>query len=130
MAYKLNPFTGTLDITGSGGSTSRTTQTAADGTSISVNADTYNWTEQVNTQASGTLTINNPTGSLTAGQSLGYAIKSTNAQTFAWGTSFLGSSVNPLPTTQPGDSKEYDYAFKYSGILSKLIYTGMAGGFS
>jgi len=42
----------------------RRVYTQADGTTIDVNSDLYDGVLQVNTQGSGTLTINNPTGIL------------------------------------------------------------------
>jgi len=81
--------------------------TQADGTTIDVNTDSYDGVKQVNTQGSGTLTINNPTGTPTDQKGLIYRIKSTNSQTYSFGGQFKGGLI-ALPTTHSGSSK-YDY---------------------
>jgi len=79
-----------------------------DATSITINCDTTDIATQINTQATGTLTINNTTGSPVNGQKLILKIKSTNVQTFSWGTIFDGSTDLPLPGTSSGALK-WDY---------------------
>ena len=103
-------------------------QTASDGVSISVNADSYDTTNQTNTQAAGTLTLNNPTGSPTDWQSLCYAIKATNAQTMAYGNLFDGGTVG-LTATLTGGGKEDDLCFKYSALTSTWNETGAGFGY-
>lgn len=79
----------------------------ADGTSIDVDSDSYDMVSQVNTQGSGTLTINAPTGTPTNAQPLAYRIKSTNSQTYSFNATFKAGTT-ALPTTHAGSSK-FDY---------------------
>lgn len=91
----------------------------ADGTSITINADTTDLATQVNTQATGTLTINAPTGTPFNGQKLMLRLQSTNVQTFSWNAIFAGSTDLVLPTASTGSSK-YDYVgFIYNSTASK-----------
>lgn len=91
----------------------------ADGTSITINADTTDLATQANTQATGTLTINAPTGTPVNGQKLMLRLQSTNVQTFSWNAIFAGSTDQALPTASSGTSK-YDYVgFVYNSTASK-----------
>lgn len=91
----------------------------ADGTSITMNADTTDIATQANTQAVGTLTINAPTGTPANGQQLMLRLRSTNVQTFSWNSVFAGSSDVPLPTASSGATL-YDYmGFQYNSTASK-----------
>ena len=91
----------------------------ADGTSITMNADTTDMATQANTQAAGTLTINAPTGTLSNGQKLILRLLSTNVQTFSWNAVFAGSTDVALPTASSGSSK-YDYmGFIYNSTATK-----------
>ena len=73
----------------------------------------------MNTQASGTLTVNAPTGTLFDGEKLIIKLKCTNTQTFAWNAVFAGSTDVALPTTTSSGSK-VDYAgFIYDTGTSK-----------
>ena len=93
--------------------------TIADGTSITVNADTTDLATQLNTQIAGTLTINAPTGTLTHGQKIMINIQSANVQTFAWNGIFTGSTDLALPTATTGSNK-YDYmGFIYNSFAIK-----------
>lgn len=103
--------------------------TAADATSITPTGDTADWTEQANTQATGTLTINAPTGSPTSHQAWGLNIKSTNVQTFSWNAIFVGGT-NPLPTATTGGGKWDYYTFIYNSTSLKWYYTGSAINFT
>lgn len=95
------------------------TTTIANGTSITMNADTTDIAIQVNTQAAGTLTINAPTGTLVDGQKLTLRLQATNAQTFSFNGVFAGSTDLPLPTTSSSGSK-YDYlGFIYNSTAAK-----------
>lgn len=98
--------------------------TATDATSITPNADTSDWTEQVNTQATGTLTINAPTGTPSNKQAWGLEIKSTNVQTFSWNAVFVGGTT-ALPTATTGGGKIDLYTFVYSTTNSKWIFSGL-----
>ena len=91
----------------------------ADGTSVTINADTTDIALQTNTQATGTLTINAITGSPVNGQKIVFRLKSTNPQTFSWNAVFQGSVDLVLPTVSTGSDK-YDYfGFIYSSSTSK-----------
>lgn len=101
--------------------------TVADATSISPNSDNADWTYQANTQAAGTLTINNDSGTPTANQAWGLQVFTTNAQTASWGTQYVGSTGQALPTTIPaGDSY---WPMIWSARVSKWRLTGQAGTF-
>lgn len=102
--------------------------TAADATSVTPNSDSADWTYQLNTQSTGTLTINADGGTPTDAQVWGFRIKSTNVQTFSWNAVFIGGTV-ALPTSSTGSSKIDMYTFIYSTVNSKWMYTGTAVGF-
>jgi hypothetical protein len=85
-----------------------------DATSVTFNADTTDLATQANTQGTGTLTVNAPTGTATNGQKLIFRLRSTNVQTFSWNAAFTGSTDVALPTVSTGSSK-YDYmGFMYN----------------
>ena len=111
---------GTASIIEIGATTGSVNDTLiTDGASISINLDTTDLAYQINTQASGTLTVNAPTGTLKNGDKLLLRIKSTNVQTFSWNAVFVGSTDLPLPTNTTGSSKT-DYAgFMYNSNTSK-----------
>lgn len=91
----------------------------ADGTSITMNADTTDLATQANTQTAGTLTINAPTGTPVNGQKLMLRLQSTNVQTFSWNSVFAGSTDLVLPIASSGSSK-YDYVgFIYNSTAAK-----------
>jgi hypothetical protein len=93
--------------------------TIADATSITINADTTDLATQANTQATGTLTVNAPTGTPVNGQKLMLRLQSSNVQTFSWNAIFAGSTDQALPTASSGSSK-YDYVgFVYNSTASK-----------
>jgi hypothetical protein len=93
--------------------------TIADGTSITMNADTTDMAIQNNTQAAGTLTINVPTGTPVNGQKLMLRLTSTNVQTFNWNGIFRGSTDLSLPTASSGSSKEDYMGFIYDSSFTK-----------
>jgi hypothetical protein len=64
----------------------------ADGTTVTMNADTTDIANQSNTQAVGTLTIASPTGTPSNGQKLIFRLLSTNIQTFSWNAVFQSGS--------------------------------------
>lgn len=90
-----------------------------DATSITINADTTDIATMVNTQATGTFTINAPTGSLFNGQKLMFRLKSTNVQTFSWNAVFGGSTDAPLPTASSGSSLTDYLGFIYDSTANK-----------
>jgi len=100
----------------------------ADGTSITMNADTTDMATQANTQAVGTLTVNAPSGTPTNGQKLMLRLRSTNVQTFSWNAIFQGGTF-ALPTTSSGSSKFDYYGFIYNSTATKWQIVGTATGF-
>lgn len=101
----------------------------ADGTSVTINADTTDIAIQVNTQAVGTLTINAPTGAAYNGQKLIFRLQSTNVQTFSWNSAFAASTDLNLPSASSGSSK-YDYVgFIYNSTASKWQLIAKVFGF-
>jgi hypothetical protein len=101
----------------------------ADGTSITINADTTDIATQANTQSVGTLTINAPTGTPVNGQKIVLRLQSTNVQTFSWNAIFAGSVDLPLPTASTGSS-DYDYlGFIYNSTASKWQLLAKVFGF-
>jgi len=91
----------------------------ADGTSITINANTTDMATQANSQAAGTLTVNAPTGTPKNGQQIILRLLSTNVQTFSWNAAFAGSTDLALPTASSGSSK-YDYmGFVYNSTAAK-----------
>lgn len=102
--------------------------TAADATSVTPNSDSADITYQLNTQSTGTLTINSDGGTPTNGQSWAFKIKSTNVQTFSWNAVFVGGTT-ALPTVSTGSSKIDYFTFIYDTVNSKWHFTGNAVGF-
>ena len=91
----------------------------ADGISITVNTDITDIATQINTQVSGTLTINPTTGTPRNGQKFILKIQSTNSQTFSWDTSFGGSVDMGLPTSTTGGGQIDYMGFQYDSISTK-----------
>ena len=112
----------TVSITGNviaGGGIVTRVVSIADGTSVTINADTTDLATQTNTQVTGTLTINAPTGTLANGQKIMLRLQSSNVQTFSWNAVFAGSTDLSLPTVSSGSSK-YDYVgFIYNTTATK-----------
>lgn len=103
--------------------------TIADGTSVTINADTTDMAIQANTQALGTLTINAPTGTPVNGQKLIFRMRSTNVQTFSWNSAFQGSSDLALPVASSGGGL-YDYVgFMYNSTAAKWQMVAKVFGF-
>lgn len=80
---------------------------AADATSVTPNSDTTDIVTQTNTQVSGTLTINAPTGTPTDGQKLIIRLKSTNAQTYSFNATYAFSTTVTAPTTLAAGKTDY-----------------------
>ena len=91
----------------------------ADGTSITLNADTTDIATQINTQTAGTLTINAPTGTAFNGEKIMLRIRSTNVQTFSWNAIFAGSTDLALPTASSGSSRTDYLGFQYDSTAVK-----------
>lgn len=115
-----------INSSGYSGRKAARTVTVSDSTTIAFNADTTDWVIQTNTQATGTLTISNPTGTPVDKQAIAYEIKVTNTQTLAFGGNF--STVN-LPTTIAAGTTS-ELTFQYSTLLGKYFYTGGVTGLS
>ena len=101
-------------------------QTAATATSITPTVGTADQVNQANTQAAGTLTVNNPTGTPTDGQRLTLRITATNAQTLAFGTAYH-SGTTALPTTVAAGTHSY-IGFIYDAATSQWDYVSAAPG--
>ena len=98
-------------------------------TSITINADTTDIATQANTQATGTLTINAPTGTPVDGQKVILRLSSTSVQTFAWNAIFAGSTDLALPTASSSGGK-YDYlGFVYNSTAAKWQLLAKVFGF-
>ena len=103
--------------------------TVADATTITANADTSDVVIQLNTQAVGTLTIANPTGTPTEGQALVYRIKCTNIETLAFGGQFRFSVDLAQPSTTTGGTK-WDYiGVRWNALDSKWDFVTKNFGF-
>lgn len=93
---------------------------------ISPNIETMDIVEFITTLTGGTLTVSNPIGKPQNGQTIIIKVKSSNAQTYAWGTLYRGSSTLSLPSATTGSSK-WDYlGFVYNeqdGYFDLLAYT-------
>lgn len=98
---------------------SQNTVIAPNATSITPNCDTSDVVAQINTQATGTLTINAPTGSPVDGQKLVLRINSTNIQTFSWNTIFAGSTDMALPSVTTGLGKTDYIGFIYNSTTGR-----------
>ena len=119
-----------IGYTGSVGNySSKRITNLADGTSVTFNVDTTDQANQVNTQASGILTINAPTGTPNDGQQFMFALTSSNFQTFSWNAIFAGSTDLALPTASTGSGK-YDYVgFIYNSTAAKWQLLAKVFGF-
>jgi hypothetical protein len=98
---------------------SQNTVTVPTGTSITPNCDTSDVVAQINTQATGTLTINAPVGTPSDGQKLVIRINSTTVQTFSWNTTFVGSSDMALPAVSTGSGKTDYIGFIYNSTTGR-----------
>lgn len=103
--------------------------TIADGTSITVNADTSDIATQANTQVAGTLTINAPTGTIVNGQKFILRLTSTNVQTFSWNSVFAGSTDIALPTASSGGGLTDYVGFIYNSTSAKWQMIAKVFGF-
>jgi hypothetical protein len=77
-------------------------------------------TQQVNTQAAGTLTLANPTGTPVDGQVLVVRIVSTNAQTLAYGTMYEQTATLSLPSATTGSNKLDEIGLRYFATAAKF----------
>lgn len=102
--------------------------TAADATSVTPNSDSADITYQLNTQATGTLTINADGGTPTNGQKWIFKIKATNVQTYSWNAVFVGGTDIALPTVSTA-AKVDNIGFIYDSVGSKWECTSIARGY-
>ena len=102
--------------------------TAADASAVTPNSDSADITYQLNTQSTGTLTINADGGTPTNGQEWFFKIKSTNVQTFAWNAIFVPGAA-ALPTVTSGGGKIDYFGFLYDTVNSKWDFTGYSLGY-
>lgn len=92
--------------------------------------DAFGVNKLINTQATGTLTVNAPIGNAPInGQKLTIRIKSTNVQTFAWNGIYRGSIALPLPTTSSGSSLTDYLEFVYNSDDTKYDFYYTNTGF-
>ncbi|MBL0309107.1 MAG: LamG domain-containing protein [Bacteroidetes bacterium] len=90
-----------------------------DAATFTLTPDSADENTQLNTQPTGLLTVNAPSGTPRDGQKIIFRIKSTNVQTFVWNLVFRGSTSLPLPTATSG-AENTDYAiFIYNAADSK-----------
>lgn len=102
----------------------------ANGTSITLNADTTDLGKQINSQVAGTLTINAPTGTPVGGQKIILRIQSMNIQTLVWNSIFMFSDDLPAPSATSGSSKYDKYGFMYSTAATRWLLVAKIGGFA
>lgn len=103
-------------------------QTAADATSITPTGDSASLVTQTNTQATGTLTVNAPTGTPVNGQTLILKLHATNVQTFSWNAIYVGGTDLALPTVSTAAKTDY-YGFIYDTIDSKWHFVSLGRGY-
>jgi hypothetical protein len=138
LSQTADTATGVVTGTGAGTLANKTIQprvvTEADATSWTPNCSTSDISYQLNTQASGTLTVNTPTGcSPFDGQKLEMRLKSSNLQTFSWSSAYTGSSDLALPTQGSGASGTAKFDFmiwQWNGVSSKWNMLGKNFGFT
>lgn len=102
--------------------------TASDATSVTPNSDNADITYQINTQSTGTLTINADSGTPTNGQKWIFKIKATNVQTYAWNAVFVSGSDVTLPTVSTA-AKVDNIGFIYDSVGSKWECVAVARGY-
>lgn len=99
------------------------------GTSVTPNIDDYDEVANNNTASAGTYTINNPTGTPTEGQVLIVRLKSTNAQTYAFGNKYRAGDNLPLPDTHDGGAGTDYLGFLYNATDDKWDLLALLQGF-
>jgi hypothetical protein len=104
-------------------------ETVSDATSITPSGS-YATTQQANTQAAGTLTINAISGTPVDGQEHLLVIKSTNVQTFSWNAIYGGSTDTPLPTATYAGSTWFYAKFRYNSTAAKWHILSVTDGYA
>ena len=98
----------------------------ATATSITPNGDTSDIVTHTNTESTGTLTVNAPSGTPVAGQTLELRIKATNVQTYSWNATYRGWDALPLPTASSSGASDIDYyLFVYNATDTKWDLVGV-----
>jgi hypothetical protein len=115
-------LSGSLSVSGNvsaGGAMLPRVVTIADGNSVTINGANTDIATQNNTQVTGVLALNSPSGTSFDGQKLIFRLQSANVQTFNWDTVFVGSTDLSLPALSTGNNK-YDYVgFIYNSTATK-----------
>lgn len=102
-------------------------QTMANATSITPVIG-YDYARQDNTQALGTLTVNAPTGTASAGDRLELIVKATNTQTYSFNAIYRGSTSLALPASCIGTKTDI-LEFRYNHTDTKWDLINYKGGF-
>lgn len=102
----------------------------ANATSVTLNATTTDIGTQVNTQATGTLTINAPTGTPVNGQKIIFRLTSTNVQTFSWNAIFVAGSTVTLPVVSSGSGRTDYMGFLYNSTTAKWQLLASSFGYA
>lgn len=119
-----------IGYTGSVGNySSKRITNLTDGNSVTFNVDTTDQANQNNTQATGILTVNAPTGTPNDGQQFMFALTSSTVQTFNWNAAFAGSGDLPLPPVSTGNGKTDYMGFVYNSTTSKWNLVAKNFGF-
>lgn len=91
----------------------------SDAPSVSPNTDNAEISYQSNMQPAGILTIKADAGIPADGQQWTLKIRSTNIQTYAWDSMYVGGATIKLPTTSSGGGKVDYITFIYDAPNSK-----------
>lgn len=102
--------------------------TASDATSITPNSDSADITYQLNTQSTGTLTINADVGVPTNGQIWILKLKATNVQTYSWNSQYVSGTDVTLPTVSTA-AKIDNILFIYDTVNSKWECAAVSRGY-
>jgi hypothetical protein len=84
---------------------------------------------QSNTQPAGTLTIKSDAGVPVDGQQWTFKLRSTNVQTYAWDSMYVGGATIKLPTASSGGGKVDYITFIYDSPNSKWDCIRVAAGY-
>lgn len=104
-----------------------TTLTSA--TTITPNVDTTDMVVMNMVGASGTITINAPTGTPVNGQRFTIRLQTSLYQTFSWNSAYAGSSDVTLPTASSGSGLTDYIGFLYNSTANKWQIMGKNFGF-
>lgn len=99
-----------------------------DSAAITADADNYDDVILVTTVASGTLTMNAPTGTPIEGQLLLFKVKCTNSQSWSFNAIFRGGVGVVLPTDTTTAKTDY-LGFRYNATDTKWDLLARASGY-